>query len=123
MNKAMCCEYVEVAYNYRTRDGTWKIARYSPKKHRETQHLLVPLGDVPRFRVRHKNTGVYQTAYCYSDRLRGEGVLLYGDFYLDFDAEVNDAGWQAVRQDALAAIYYMQSIYDIDPEMLQIFYS
>lgn len=119
----MACEYVEVAYNYRARDGTWRFTRYSPERHEETEKFLVSLGEVPIFRARRKNTGVYQTAYAYSDRLRREGVLLYGDFYLDFDAEATEAGWRAVKQDALAAIYYMQSIYGIDPEMLQIFYS
>lgn len=119
----MTCEYVEVAYNYRARDGTWRFARYSPERHEETEKFLVRLGEVPAFRARHKNTGVYQTAYAYSDRLRRDGVLLYGDFYLDFDADATEEGWRAVKQDALAAIYYMQSIYDIDPEMLQIFYS
>lgn len=77
--------------------------------------------EVPHYRQKHNNTGLYTTAYLYDSNDPKEANL-YGNFYLDFD---NEEDFEKVRSDVLEAIWYLSNpiTYGIPKELFHLFYS
>lgn len=82
---------------------------------------MMTILDVADFRKKHKNVGLYLSAYIYEKADPKEGPL-YADFYLDFDDEDN---FEKVRKDAIYAIWYMEQNfkYAIPKDLVRIYYS
>lgn len=73
------------------------------------------------YRQKHKNTGIYTTAYVY-DNQDPNTANLYGNFYLDFDAEDDIASAQV---DAQVAIWHMRTkfTFNLPEEAFHIYFS
>lgn len=82
---------------------------------------MMTILDVAEYRKKHKNLGLYLSAYIYEKADPKEGAL-YADFYLDFDDEED---FEKVRKDAIYAIWYMEQNfkYAIPKELVRIYYS
>ena len=98
------------------------------------KHYLHP-SQVVNFRNHYNNIGVYQTVMYYINPVwfmneRGRYVinakdsLKWGDFYLDFDTEINsEEDYQKVKEDVNVALRYFRTFLNIDIEQVQFFYS
>jgi replicative DNA helicase len=83
------------------------------------RNIIIPINKVDDFRKRYNNTGVYITAYRYdSEKIRDSKA--YSDLYFDFDKE-ND--FEAVRKDALTALSYIKTVFGIDYNIPNIYFS
>lgn len=82
---------------------------------------MLTIYDVPEYRKKYDNTGLYLSAYLYETPDPKEGAL-YADFYLDFDDEED---FEKVRKDAIYAIWYMEQSfkYGIPRNLIRIYYS
>lgn len=80
------------------------------------------LDEVDTFRTKWNNTGVYKTAYRYSNE-KQEGELI-GDMYLDFDiANLDIDNFEKIRSDAIRSCAMLIAILGIDAEQLEIYFS
>lgn len=79
------------------------------------------ISQVGYYRMHHNNIGIYTTAYVYDQQNPNEANL-YGNFYLDFDAE-DDVG--AAQMDAQVAIWHMRTKYsfNLPEEAFHIYFS
>lgn len=89
-------------------------------------HITTPQ-KVNEFRFKHDNKGVFATAYIYDSKEQTEANI-YGDFYLDFDYDINDsedkeAAFDFVRKDVISAVRYLKIIYGIQKEDLRLYFS
>lgn len=82
---------------------------------------MLTIMDVAEYRKKHKNIGLYLSAYIYEKADPKEGPL-YADYYLDFDDEED---FEKVRKDAIYAIWYMEQTfkYSIPKDLIRIYYS
>lgn len=86
-----------------------------------TRNEWMKVHDIPEYRKKHNNIGLYTTAYFYdSDDVKNAN--LYGNFYLDFD---NEEDFEMVRHDVLEAIRLIKHpiLYGIPEKFMHIFYS
>lgn len=94
---------------------------------RFTRNHIMPADKVNSFRYRYGNRGVFVTAYMYDSKDQ-DNANLYGDFYLDFDYEISEAddkeqAFNLIRQEALAAVHYIRTIYGIERDQIRIYFS
>jgi len=82
---------------------------------------FMTIQDVPGYRKRNNNFGLYLSAYIYDNPDPKQGAL-YADFYLDFDDEED---FEKVRKDAIFAIWYLEQAfkYGIPKSLIRIYYS
>jgi len=82
---------------------------------------MMMITEVGGYRQKHKNHGLYLSAYIYDNPDPKQGSL-YADFYLDFDDEED---FEKVRKDAIFAIWYMEQNfkYGIPKNLIRIYYS
>lgn len=82
------------------------------------RNRMVHPEDLPRWRDRYDNRGVYCTAYRYrSEDRKGD---LHGNLYFDFDSK-EDYG--QVRADAIRMLVILEALFSIKPEDVWIFFS
>lgn len=86
-----------------------------------TRNEMMLVTDLPSYREKNKNFGLYMSAYRY-DSPDVKEANLYGDFYLDFDSEDN---FELARQDAIRSIWYLKqrTTYDIPDKFIRIYFS
>lgn len=86
-----------------------------------TRNEMMEVHEIQGYRKRHKNTGLYLSAYIY-DNVDVKEASLYADFYLDFDAEDD---FEKAREDAIASISYLKQkfTYNIPEEVIRIYFS
>lgn len=66
----------------------------------------------------YKNTDVYTGCYIYTDT-----GLLYGDFYLDFDCELNEQNFLSFKEDVLGIYDDIQDDFHLSHEHMQLYFS
>jgi len=86
------------------------------------RNMIIPKWLVPNAITTFKNSGVFVTAYAY-DQVQQDEATLYGNFYLDFDINDIQNGFESIRKDALYAIAYITNGYKIEMEDIQIYFS
>lgn len=86
-----------------------------------TRNEMMEIKDIPKYRLKNGNKGIYLSAYLYDDMNVNEANL-YGNFYLDFDSEDD---FEIARRDALNAIWYLEQKhrYNIPKDFMRIFFS
>lgn len=82
------------------------------------RHILMTESEIPEFRKKWKNTGIYITAYWYDSKDQKEANLL-GDLYMDFDS----TEFEEVRADAIRTIAMFKAIFDIPQDLLKLYFS
>lgn len=94
------------------------------------RNIFIDIKDIPKYRKKYKNKGVYVSAYCYTDaKDKNEDSLLYGHLYIDLDnTDLKDPSketeaFEAVREDATKAVSFLSAIMGIDEDMIKIYYS
>lgn len=94
-----------------------------------TRNIYRRVGDIPKIRKKHKNTGVYVSAYRYENAEDKNNSLLIGDLYIDLDiSDLKDPSiahmaFEKIREDAIKTISFFAAIFHIDESMIQIYYS
>lgn len=86
------------------------------------RYIYLPNSAVNFIRANTNNEGIFETVYSYSSTEQDE-ALKYGDFYLDFDSDNNEKGFELVREDALKAISYFKIVFNIKVSEMKIYYS
>lgn len=74
-----------------------------------------------KFYSDYQNTDIYYSCYNYS-KLNGKKTLLTGDFYLDFDGNLDD-DFQLIKEALLEVIALIKSNYHLSSIHMQIFFS
>lgn len=77
------------------------------------------LNQVAAFIKSRNNYGIYQTAFRYNNRDLSQATL-YGDLYLDFDAEDD---FELARQDAITTLAFFKVVFRLNEEDVQIYFS
>lgn len=94
------------------------------------RNIFVTIDDIPKYRKKYNNRGVYLSAYRYEDA-KGKTLdsLLYGHLYIDLDnpdmkdPDLEDEAFEAIREDGIRAISFLSAIMGVDEEMIKIYYS
>lgn len=94
------------------------------------RNIFVHKSDIPKYRKKYKNKGVYVSAYQYMDASnKTEESLLYGDLYIDLDnpdmkdASKEDEAFEKIREDGIKAISFLSAIMGVNEDMIRIYYS
>lgn len=94
------------------------------------RNMFIQIKDIPKYRKKYKNSGVYSSAYCYTDgKGKTDESLLYGHLYIDLDnadmktPSMEDAAFETIREDGVKAISFLSAIMGIDEDMIKIYYS
>lgn len=94
------------------------------------RNIYIPIKDIPKYRKKYHNTGVYVSAYCYIDgKGKTEDSPLYGHLYIDLDnhelkdKETEKMAFETIREDGIRAISFLSAIMGIDEDMIKIYYS
>lgn len=74
--------------------------------------------DVDKFISSKSNTGVFRTAFMYSDKLDKGNII--GSLYLDIDCEDD---FEKVRKDGLIAIAFLKNIFRLKEHEINIYFS
>jgi replicative DNA helicase len=93
-----------------------------PPPYRFTRNNMISIEEIDEFRKKHKNYGVFVTAYrcAVKDLAEFKKGEIYADFYLDFDKE-ND--FEAVREDALSSLAFLKANFGIPYDESNIYFS
>ena len=111
LSKKNECYLVELGHSWV--DGEQRFFR---------RNMMIPKWMIPNAVTRFKNSGLFVTAYAY-DRPNQDEAYLYGDFYLDFDTQDIQNGFDKIRRDALYSIAYLKDGYKIPIDDIQIYFS
>jgi hypothetical protein len=90
---------------------------------RFVRNILMTTDEVPAFREKWNDTGIYITAYQYTAENQAEADLI-GDPYFDFDiADLNAYSFEKIREDAIRTIAMFTAIFGIDKDQIEIYFS
>lgn len=98
-----------------TEIGYW--VDYSKKSFRRNNYM--PILDAASYIQNTGGIGVFQCAYYYDNPTIDEAAL-YGDFYLDFDAEDD---FELARQDAIIALSFFKTVFRLKEDDVRIYFS
>jgi hypothetical protein len=88
-----------------------------------TRNFLLEIDDLLNFRQRYNNTGIFMSAYSYSESNQKEALLL-GDLYFDFDQdELDEEAFNKMKQDVSNCVYCLKTNYSIPEEAIDLFFS
>lgn len=94
------------------------------------RNIFTEIKDIPKYRKKYKNKGVYVSAYSYEDaKNKSEDTLLHGHLYIDLDnpemkdTAQEDEAFETIREDGIKAISFLSAIMGIDEDMIKIYYS
>lgn len=95
-----------------------------------TRRHMLTLDQVEEFRKRHNNTGIFTTAYCYSNPQQ-QGAIFAPHFYLDLDNAglvdpdpvVSREAWRAIQEDIRRVVAALEVDYGIGREQVEIYFS
>jgi hypothetical protein len=94
-----------------------------------TRNIFMHVSEIPKIRKKHKNTGVYVSAYRYENAEDKTNSLLIGDLYIDLDIDdlkdpsVAHMAFEKIRDDAIKVVSFFAAIFHIDESMIHIYYS
>lgn len=83
---------------------------------------MMTIDEFTDFRKKHKQYGLFTTAYRYDTPNIREGSMI-GNLYLDFDVTDIDSNFDQIRIDAVRTLSVLKAIFGIDRESIQIFFS
>lgn len=88
---------------------------------RFTRNHMMGANQIPAFKERFNNTGIYLSAYWYESE-QVDTSSLYGHFYLDFDSEED---FEKARRDACDAVHYLTRpfLHNIPERFIRAFFS
>ena len=86
------------------------------------RNFMMELDDLKDFKKKHKNVGIYCTAYRYNNKVQKDADL-YGHLYIDFDSDSDEVGYEQVREDAIRALAFFSAIFSVSEEDIRIYFS
>lgn len=94
------------------------------------RNIFIEKSDIPKYRKKYKNKGVYVSAYRYEDaKNKADGILLSGNLYIDLDnndlkdKKKEKQAFESIREDGIKAISFLSAIMGIQEETIKIYYS
>lgn len=104
----------------RSNDMIWVEGGIQREESYFTRNHWMKVTDVPGFRDKHQEHGLYISAYMY-DKQNPNDSHLFGDFYLDFD----DDDFEKVRKDVRYVVNYlnMDFTYNIPYSSIRFYFS